>query len=1053
MLEDEGDYMNKNILKNFGIGVGSAILGAYALFLIAPFIVSPIANSYIPMINGEVKKATGLTSKIENFRIVTTPKLTVGATVGEFKLLTPDNQEIVEAENFQVKMSLLPLLRKRIEIDLVQVEDVDVKLALNNDGSFVLEKYLPTSTATPSDETTSAEPLVLPLGLRLSNQLPNIKIREYKINFVDSTNNDSYLIKGGKTEITDFVLNKHVKVLASGNMTLKGREQFVYNLKINNKIMPDLDLHELVFNPQPAENEGVKTEPVKINVLNILKEIYSNKITAKVDTDLTLGTDSRNGYVNLTNLGISPNGIYLPPGNTNLKFSGDKIDINSNLYTAQNEVSSISGIVRAGKKTNIDLNFKSAAELNNIIKIINAIAMTFDFDDLKTLSAKGKLDADFNVKSNLKNINSNGYLRIPDAQIRYGLYNVTIDDINADVVLDNNNINIKNVGFAILNQPLRFFGTIDKNAVTDLHLTANELSLKGLLVALGQAVLLKDNNVAGTVSLNADIVGKLDKIKPTCKIRVNGVNIKNLPSNTTLSLPKTTVDILADGAKISGNAVSENAKIINPAATVTVPKLVANINESEIEITQTSVQIEKIMLNVAGKIKDYMTPKIGLDFVTTGDIKSTLKGGVNLNKGSLDLVFAAPQNSTIIVPMFDKSRLTFNGNIAITGNMMNPVLSGTVNVPTLSIPEIPVTMDNLVAKIHGTILNGKATVAKFTSGGIVAENLSTDFSLKGENFYLKNLTGTAFDGKIRGKIIYNLVNAKTSIDFKGEEMDVEKAIAGAVGLNGAMSGTLSFDTKMTLRVLDYNEMMKSLKGNLTFRVDNGAFGKIGRLENMLGASNIVGNAILKTTVSALSTIAGVKNSAVFDYITGEMTFDNGWANISSIKSTGKTLAYFVYGKYNLINGTTNVTILGRLHASVVSMLGPIGELSAEKLLGAIPKFGPLTAKFVGIMTTNPQGERVSEIPALSGGEALSSEFKVVFNGGIESASSVKSFKWLSTPDMSALEPVSVVDTVKSLKDTVNVDLSNTVKTTVDTFNTQKELLKNTAGELKNLFKF
>ena len=46
--------------------------------------------------------------------------------------------------------------------------------------------------------------------------------------------------------------------------------------------------------------------------------------------------------------------------------------------------------------------------------------------------------------------------------------------------------------------------------------------------------------------MKADIVGKLDKIKPTIQVALNNINIKNIPSNTTLKLPKTNVDIIAE---------------------------------------------------------------------------------------------------------------------------------------------------------------------------------------------------------------------------------------------------------------------------------------------------------------------------------------------------------------------------------------------------------------------------------------------------------------------------------------------------------------------------
>ena len=983
--------------KKLLIILGASILGIYVLFLLAPLALNPIVNGYVPTINDEIKKATGLESNIENIKFVTTPKLTAGIKIEKFEL-----KDLMSANNFQVKMSLLSLLARKIEIDVVSLDKLDVKLKVNKDGSFAGIEIPETK------QPATTEPMELPLGLRLSNHLPDIRVNGYNIEFKDISTGKNYVIKGDKTSVTDFILDKSVKVSGCGSVILADREQFKYNLKINNKIMPDLNLHDLVFNPEV--NEGEKSESVQFNIIDIFKGLYDYKITANADVDLTLIKDHSTGFIKVDNVSI----IDLPPSEIELKLKNKKIDINSNIYTANNEKSTLCGILAKNK---IDMIFKSNVEINNIIKIVNAIAMTFNISDLQTLSANGKLNADLNIKSNMKKINSNGYLKIPSAKLRYGLYDVNIDNINADVLLDNNNINIKNIGFSLLNQPLKLYGTISEDAKADLHLIAQNLDLKELVVASGQGALLNDNAIGGYVNLKADILGKLDKINPTATVGVNNLIIKNIPANITVS----------------------------------IPKALANINQDVIEITQTPVKVEKINFNVSGTIKNYLTEKIALNFVTTGDIKSTLTGDMNAVKQTLNLVFNV-QNSTIVVPMFDKSKMAFNSNIGISGNMMNPILSGVVNVSSLSIPEIPVTMENLSAKLNGTILHGNATLAKFTSGGIIAQDITSDFSLKGENFYLTNLKGVAFDGKIWGNIIYNLANAKTTVDFAGDGMNAEKAIYGAAGIKNALSGTLSFNTKLTLVVADYNDMMRSMKGNLSFKVTNGAFGTIGRIENFFSASNIISNTLLKSTTVALSNLAGIKNTAKFDYIEGEMTFNNGWADIKSIKSAGTTLAYFVRGKYNLINGTTNVTVLGRLDSTVVALLGPIGDLSADKLLSAIPKFGALTASIVNTMTTDPKGENITAIPALSGNSTGHKDFKVMFNGGLESTSSIKSFKWLTKVDTSALQTTSAVETLKTLKESVNEDFSNTVKGVSEAITTNKDALKTTITDFKKLFK-
>lgn len=1053
------------ILKKTLIIIGSLVVVAYLGFLLLPFVLSSLLNNYVPLINEEFNKATGLKSNIEGIKLLTTPKLTIGAGFDKFEILTPDNNKILNANDFEIKMSLLPLLGKNIKIDLVKLKNAEMNLKLNKDGSFEIEKYLPQEDKNDTKTVSNTE--ALPFGLKLSNNLPDIRLGTCKINFIDGSTGKKYVITGNKTDITDFVFNKSVKIAGDGNMVLDGREQLKYNLKIFNKIMPEENLNDLVFNQQ--ETKSNENQNVNINILDIFKGLYNYKITADLQSDLTVDKNSQNGYLKLENISISPNGIQLPASNAELIFKGNKININSNLYSAQNEASTVAGIVQTGKNTKIDLNVKSGAELNNLVKILNAVAMTFNIKDLQTLSANGKIDADFNIKSDLKKINSSGHLNIPGAQIRYGLYDITIDKINANILLDNNNVNIKNLGFVILNQPLKLYGTISQKAEADLHITANNLSLKGLIIACGQAALLKDNKInSGLVSLSAEVKGKLDKIKPTAKVILSNIDINNVPSAVRLQMPSTDVNIVSDGKTFSGSAQSSNIKAINSVITVSVPKVNAVITGDAIEISQTPVTAGKIKLTVSGKIKNYMKEKIELDFVTSGDIISKLSGDINAVKQTLNLNYATTQDSTIVIPMYDKSKLKFNGNLNITGLMSNPQINGTVNAATVLIPEIPVRIDNVAAKLQGNILNGSAIVNKFVSGGIEADTITTDFSMKGENFYLKNLKGNAFDGKFSGNIIYNMANAKTSVDFKGENMDAEKAIAGAAGIKNALSGTLNFNTKLNLVVYpEYNKLLNSINGNLSFGIKNGAFGTIGRIENLLHASNLLGNAIFKTTIDSLSNIAAVKNSAEFTELTGDMKLSGGQANIAKIKSTGKSLAYYVTGKYNLINNSANVVILGRLDGSIVKLLGPLGDLSVGKIVSLIPKLGDLTAKYAAAVTTNPEEENTKEIPALSSGSTQYKDFKVVFNGGILSASSIKSFKWVSKLDTSAIEQQSIKETVKSLKTNVNIDLNstvNTLKSIKDTYKEQKaaqkeqfeankQELKNSVDEIKNLFKF
>ena len=82
--------------------------------------------------------------------------------------------------------------------------------------------------------------------------------------------------------------------------------------------------------------------------------------------------DSIDGGVNINNISI----IDLTPSDVNLSFKGNTINIDSNIYTAKNEVSTVKGQITTGKKTNMDLNVKSDLDISNALNIIKKISLT-----------------------------------------------------------------------------------------------------------------------------------------------------------------------------------------------------------------------------------------------------------------------------------------------------------------------------------------------------------------------------------------------------------------------------------------------------------------------------------------------------------------------------------------------------------------------------------------------------------------------------------------------------------------------------------------------------
>ena len=1238
-------------LKKSGIVLGSIIAVIYVLFLVIPFCLGGFVNSYSDNISKIVEDASGFKLKLEQLSLVTTPKLTAGVKAAHVSVALPDGEEFLSLDNGEFKISLLPFLLGRVEADVVKADNINLSLKVRPDGKLLLEEYI--AAKEDNAESDVSAPLTgLPFGFKLSNHLPDIRIGEYALALVDMRNNKSYSINGKDLNVTDFILNKKVKVATAGSIKLDDAVPFNYDIKLLNKVMPDLDLNDMVF----AQNNSASEEKefVTFNIIDIFENIRKNQLCANLTTDIkTTGTFEDmhlNGLLDVENLTLGVNGKKLPQGHVKLNFKGKKLVSDIALYTAENELTSVIGEFTGGKSKKIDLAFKSNAQINNIFNIIKSIASSFNYNDLRTLTAKGALDADFNIKSNMKEVLSEGYFKIPAASVNYALYNVLIDKINADIDFSGDTVNIKNVGFVILSHTLRASGTIKNDATADLHLKTDNMLIKGLLTAAGQLGLLKDNDIkSGTISVDASVTGKLNELKPVVDVTVDNVNILNKPSVTSVKLANSVINLTSDGKSYNGRVNVNSVNVINPALTVKLPVINVVLNEKDINIADTYLTLDNSRIDVSGKVSDYTTKDMSINILAKGNLLAndlrnmipaelrtlfSAKGSIPLlaritgndKKQMLDIQFLATpagylhlmdvsalsskstmlrsniqldgniikftdtgiystsktslpedgsltgltklisvtgkvkdfaqlqdikvntlSNQTISIPGFKNSKAEFGADITLNGNLISPSMTGNINIPTLELPSIKTSLKNITANLGGdsisvnlplitidnsvmnayaivdsnftngiivksvdfngnlidadtlassmsglssgssaasksassvaksassdiglVIQNGKGEVTKFKTGKITATGLTSDFGLKNNVFYLKNLKGDAFSGKITGNINCNVLSGLTNVDMTGSGMSAVNAIDAAAGISNALSGTLGFTAKLKLNAFasDFNAMMKSVSGDVTFDVKDGHYANIGRLDNLLLAQNLAANAILKAALAPVRNMPVVQNTSNFKTINGSLSLQNGIAKLKSVKSAGPSLAYFVTGQYNLLSGYTNVVILGRLGADVVKALGPLGELSVSKLTSYIPKFGTQTASILSALTSDPKSENTDQIPGLSTGDNNTKDFKVVFTGNVTSASSIKSFKWLSTCDTSAITGGSLKEQLKTTTEALKTNHKNNVeavkqnvedvkeaaKNTVDNVKDKIQKTKDSIQELKNLFK-
>jgi uncharacterized protein involved in outer membrane biogenesis len=1125
--------------KKVAIASGITVATGYVLFLASPIVVSPILNAHAETFASQIKTATGFDTNIEGISFLAYPNLSAGIRLNKFSLSVPSAQSpFLQTEKASARIALLPILLRQIQLTKISADTISANLDVKKDGTFLIMDYLPQNDNDTETKTTS-----LPLGLKLSNHLPNVNVKNYNVGLVELLADKKYSVDGENLKITDFILDKKIKLSTKGKVVLDNHTASNFDIKIQNKIMPDVQLNDLIF-PQETEQEVSETEANNFDIFTPLKKIAQNQLSADLTADIKTSGTLKNpkvlGKIDVEALTVGVDGKLLPESYLKLLFKGNRTDIDSILFTSsdESEKTQLIGSVRSGKNRSIDLTLRSNAKFNNVINLVDSVAKTFGINDFDTLSAAGGIDADFNINSDMKKVSSTGYLKILPASIRYGLYNVLIDKITADIDMTNNNINIKKAGFSILGHPLSLKGTIKSDATTDITLNADKLSIKGLLTACGQLSLLKSNDInSGEISLNAVLKGKLSELKPEITSTIQKLNVYNKQAGAKLTLSNALIKLLYDGKSASGDVDVTSLVLTHPVAVVSVPKTNIVIDSKNINIKNSYLLVDNSRIDITGSIKDYISEKMNINLDAKGSIASSaivgflpkdfaslishkgslpveisvsgnqkvqnIKTEITANSnnyvaladldalknkntkihsnieiigdsltlsntglsndseqiatvtGGISKLYTSPKmNLNIAVPNVvsfpiwgvSNSNISANGSITVVGSFDKPQMRGTVNITDLSMKDMDFAITDLVADLSGDILNGEADAKQFKYGGIVATDINGSFSLKNyANFYLTDLSAKAFDGKLKGDLSYAINGSKVSINISGNGLNSTKAVAGAVGINNALTGTMDFNAKINTQGLTDKEIINNLNGNVDFNVADGRFINIGKLENLVNAQNVSSNSVLKSAISALSSASTVQEADKFKNIKGDLTLANGVANLSKILVAGPLMAYYVKGTYNFLPNTANLVILGRLDSSVVSVLGVLGELSVDKLLSYIPKFGTATSNMLKQLTADPSTENTTLIPELSGGSTTYKDFKVIFNGAVESSSSVKSFKWLSSCDTSKMN---VKEELQNAKEAVKTNVTEKVETAKTTVQNVKTNVSNTVEAQK-----
>jgi len=667
-------------------------------------------------------------------------------------------------------------------------------------------------------------------------------------------------------------------------------------------------------------------------------------------------------------------------------------------------------------------------KLESIKPSINANLLTLDIldklNDIKLSNASTSINIDTDGKTFSGNIKSSDIkVNLPAMNLSLAIPALTSDITSEEIKLNNTAINLNNSKINILGNIKNYLQTPAINFTADGNILANDI--KNILPKEISSL----TTAQGIIPLKAKVNGT-EEIKLTAQIFADEKNNFNIITiDKLLNKPS----ILNADIILKGNNIAINDAGIYAVSTKTLSDNFSHNLNSSNEIIKISGNLingetlKNIKFTTNG-ILGISALGVNTDFDANLDINGnvnvpTIKGNINLKKinapdylikGQLANINITPTN--IVADVFG---LNLNGSMLdIKANAKNsfemPFLITTMNVVannidldkiieiTTKFPQ-PATTNTTTISLSNTpmipveIKKGIAQVKDFKVGTLGGSNISADFTLKNDILDMKNLVGTAFKGNLTGDVAYDLKNLILTAKLHGENMDANPAVGALIGIKDQIMGTLKFDADISMAGATMEEQLQTLKGSADFEVIDGQLGSLGRIETYLKAANIVSSSFIKTSLNAILDTVLPYNSGQVAKAEGKLTFKDGNAIFQPITSTGKEMSLYVDGYLNMLNYNGDIKILGRLNQEIVNILGPVGNLSADKVLSYIPVIGITTAALFDSLNAPVDENELKTIPELTP-KANNKAFKVIIKGNTMSANAVKSFQWLATQE-------------------------------------------------------
>jgi hypothetical protein len=633
---------------------------------------------------------------------------------------------------------------------------------------------------------------------------------------------------------------------------------------------------------------------------------------------------------------------------------------------------------------------------------------------------------DLNVKAE-NNVYSSK-IKLNDIGCVYDPMNLPIKIYSGVAEFKNNKLNLYKVNSAVDSMPLLIDGIVyDIFSKPKFNIYLNSKPTQKFIEKYINTNSLYPLKIKGDIIYSARIYGTKDNFNAKTEIKLEkDSNIYYMGSTLGDANDPIRILINADVVKNSINLInfryqklisSQNNKVF-VSSQLSAQGLI-NVEGKNIKLSNFGIKTQNPtdakIFNIIFKKPMIKQGQFTSDVVINGPISSPhLKGDLNFTGVNIPLLDTTIKDISL---NFKDKTIDINSNGEIFSNkivvssvmensLSQPYIFDTIDIylEDLDINKIIKSLNNLEIEKDKHKLADQKQELSISDVIIKKARLRAD-SVSVKNIYATNFFSTLslneklifsvdkfqFDiakGKVKGDLKYNLLNSNSNLEMAIDNVNANEMAYALFDLPDQIYGLLTGEVSLACNGKSHKSCMETLSGRGGFTVADGRMPKLGSLEYLLKATNLVKSGITGLSINGIVDLITPLKTGQLEMINGSFYIDSGIANSIQIFSKGKDLSLFINGTYNFSTLIADMNIFGRLSKKISTVLGPVGNASLNTLFNTIPGLNldeENNAQFI---------KDLNKIPGFELNDKMYRIFNAKVYGDINGENYVQSFRWV-----------------------------------------------------------